>query len=275
MSQILDVFKKRETNEDEVEKTLKALEEKAKKLTKQSSALKKKNCKLCHEKSLVEKQICTTESYNSKTENEILKLKTKTEESARLLELTQWKIYKTELLKELEKRRKDMVNQKRVYYEHLLKPSIDESNDSNEHCANTLNSNNTASSEVQLLQDKIENLKNEIATKRSSIQSTDCKLNLEIQTLEKRNNALKTRYQRQLREAENKLRQSLAELHSLQKLLADLLQNYSNNWSMVFLNWKGGVRCTVRILSNRDGFIFEDILLLRGLDFERKTKLGF
>lgn len=230
MSQILDVFKQREANEGEVEKTLKALGEKAKKLTKQSSKLKKKNRKLCHEKQILEKQICSTESYNSKTESEILNLKTKTEETSCLLELTEWKIYKTGLLKELEKRKIQTVNQKKSNYELLLKP-IDEASDSNQQCSNTKQNNGTLN-EIQLLQEKIEQLKSEIESKRVFIQNIDFKLNLEIQTLEKRNNALKIRYQRQLQEAEIRLRQSTAELHSLQKLLVEktnLLQNYPNN----------------------------------------------
>uniref|UniRef100_A0A1B6IW69 Uncharacterized protein n=1 Tax=Homalodisca liturata TaxID=320908 RepID=A0A1B6IW69_9HEMI len=219
MSQnLVDVCKMRETNQNEVAQTLKNIEQRRIHVQNKSKLLKDKVDKLKHEHVLLDKEMSCTESLNLKIEKEICKLKAETENTACSLEKMHWKSFKIEMLKDFESERNANLEQRKLKYENVFSQSSNNDTSNKDH---QINSNRTENHDIKEMEERVNEMVKVIESKKTSIQLTDPKLQVDIQILEKRNAALLTRYQRKFQEAESRYRQKLSELNSLQKLLAE------------------------------------------------------
>uniref|UniRef100_A0A1B6GMF2 Uncharacterized protein n=1 Tax=Cuerna arida TaxID=1464854 RepID=A0A1B6GMF2_9HEMI len=218
MSQnLIDVCEKLETNQKQVEQTLKDTEQRRIHVQNQSKLLRNEIDKLKHEHVLLDKEMSCTKSLNLKLEKEICKLKTETENTACSLETMRWKISKMEMLKDFESEKNANLEQRKLKYEYVSSESSITDTSDIDHQINS----NTTNNDIKEMEERVNELEKAIESKKKSIQSTDPKIHVDIQILEKRNAALLTRYNRQLQEAESRYRQKLSELNSLKKLLAE------------------------------------------------------
>lgn len=205
------------THEVSLSESLKSIEQKMANVRQRSKVLKAEVHILQRENDLLDREIKINESLNIDIENDVTATKSKTYEAATGLEIIQWKLFKLEILKDFE------IEQNKVSYKHMFdygkllhteNPTQNWNQSEIGHFAQC-SQTNSDNGELKIIKDKIQDLTKEINKRKSQIKLTDPKLHSDISMLEKRNKALLTRYQRQLQEAESRLRQMSVELNSL------------------------------------------------------------
>lgn len=223
MSQVIPIgiCKLSDTNQDEVENSVKIIEERKATIQLRTRNLKSEVNSLHHDIFVLEKEINCTDSYSHKLKIEISELKTETEDLVCCLESTKWQLCKASMLKEFESQTNKEVEKQKFKYEPLVsqKTHIDSFDDTlGFQCLKNKNSENNG---MQILKEKVDELMQEIDKKIKAKETVDSNLHMDIQILKKRNAALIVRYQRQIQETESRYRQTLTELNSLQRLLLE------------------------------------------------------
>lgn len=218
MSQVIPIgiCKLSDTNQDEVENSVKIIEKRKATIQSRVQVLKSEVNSFHHDIFVLEKEINCMESYNHKLKMEISELKTQTEDLACCLESTKWQFDKASMLKEFEIQTNKEVEKQKFKYEQLVSQETHIDNFEGVQCLK--NSDNNG---MKVLKEKAKELMQEIDKKNKVKEKVDSNLHVDIQILKKRNAALIVRYQRQIQETESRYRQTLTELNSLQKLLLE------------------------------------------------------
>lgn len=220
MSQVIPIgiSKLSDTNQDEVENSVKIIEKRKALIQSRVQVLKSEVNSFHHDIFVLEKEINCMDSYNHKLKIEISELKTQTEDLACCLESTKWQFEKASMLKEFEIQTNKEVEKQKFKYEPLVSQETQIDNFDGVQCLKNKNSDNNG---MKVLKEKTKELMQEIEKKNKAKEKVDSNLHVDIQILKKRNAALIVRYQRQIQETESRYRQTLTELNSLQKLLLE------------------------------------------------------
>lgn len=220
MSQVIPIgiCKLSDTNQDEVENSVKIIEKRKAAIESRVAVLKSEVNSFHHDMFVLEKEINCMDSYNHKLKIEVSELKTQTEDLACCLESTKWQLEKASMLKEFEIQTNKEVEKQKFKYEQLVSQETHSDNIDGVRCLKNKNSDNNG---MKVLKEKTKELMQEIDKKNKAKEKVDSNLHVDIQILKKRNAALIVRYERQIQETESRYRQTLTELNSLQKLLLE------------------------------------------------------
>lgn len=220
MSQVIPIgiCKLSDTNQDEVENSVKIIEKRKAMIQSRVHVLKSEVNSFHYDIFVLEKEINCMDSYNHKLNIEISELKTQTEDLACCLESTKWQFNKASMLKEFEIQTNKEVEKQKFKYEQLVSQETHIDNFDGVQCLKNKNSDNIG---MKVLKEKAKELMQEIDKKNKAKEKVDSNLHVDIEILKKRNAALIVRYQRQIQETESRYRQTLTELNSLQKLLLE------------------------------------------------------